>query len=117
MVSDSEDTEALPDDYATIERDYASDASNAERAAAAAAAVQNIASSETVEDRVAKQKEDSISPFYVQPNSDADLEKFMATYGVDSDLPTMTLITQSISTPLKKRPEVTTGERDKLKIS
>lgn len=40
---------------------------------------------ETVEDRVAKQKEDSISPFYVQPNSDADLEKFMATYGVDSD--------------------------------
>ena len=85
VVSDSEDTEALPDDYATIERDYASDASNAERAAAAAAAVQNIASSETVEDRVAKQKEDSISPFYVQPNSDADLEKFMATYGVDSD--------------------------------
>ena len=62
-----------------------SEASNAERAAAAAAAVQNIASSETVEDRVAKQKEDSISPFYVQPNSDADLEKFMATYGVDSD--------------------------------
>lgn len=34
---------------------------------------------------MAKQKEDSISPFYVQPNSDADLEKFMATYGVDSD--------------------------------
>ena len=34
VVSDSEDTEALPDDYATIERDYASDASNAERAAA-----------------------------------------------------------------------------------
>lgn len=27
VVSDSEDTEALPDDYATIERDYASDAS------------------------------------------------------------------------------------------
>ena len=85
VVSDSEDNSALTDDYATIERDYASDASNAERAAAAAAAVQNIASSETVEDRVAKQKEDSISPFYVQPNSDADLEKFMATYGVDSD--------------------------------
>ncbi len=78
-------------------------------------AVQNIASLETVEDRVAKQKEDSISPFYVQPNSDADLEKFMATYGVDLIPSMMTSITQSISTPLKKRPEVTTGERDKLK--
>lgn len=117
VVSDSEDTEALPDDYATIERDYASDASNAERAAAAAAAVQNIASSETVEDRVAKQKEDSISPFYVQPNSDADLEKFMATYGVDSDSSDDDVDYSKYLDAIEKRPEVTTGERDKLKIS
>ncbi len=117
VVSDSEDTEALPYDYATIERDYASDASNAERAAAAAAAVQNIASSETVEDRVAKQKEDSISPFYVQPNSDADLEKFMATYGVDSASSDDDVDYSKYLDAIEKKPEVITGERDKLKIS
>lgn len=117
VVSDSEDTEALPDDYATIERDYASDASNAERAAAAAAAVQNIASSETVEDRVAKQKEDSISRFMFSRIRMPTLKSLWRHTAWIRIPPTMTSITQSISTPLKKRPEVTTGERDKLKIS
>lgn len=66
VVSDSEDTNALPADYEQIERRYP-----AEKPAEA--------SVPEAEKPVHK------SAFYIEPNSDKELEEFMQTYGAVSD--------------------------------
>lgn len=117
VVSDSEDTEALPDDYATIERDYASDASNAERAAAARLRFRTLPPRRRWRTVWPSKRKTASARFMFSRIRTPTLKSLWRHTAWIRIPPMMTLITQSISTPLKKRPEVTTGERDKLKIS
>lgn len=66
VVSDSKDSDALPADYEQIERRYPTEQPTEESAPKAEKPVHK-------------------SAYYVQPNSDKELEEFMLTYGVNSD--------------------------------
>lgn len=79
VVSDSRNTEDLPEDYTSIEQNYPSPS------APAAENKGETAAAKTVEDELVGKKEKEVSSFYVEPNSDADLEHFMQTYGIDSE--------------------------------
>lgn len=90
VVSDTNDTDKLPDDYAVIEQNYPTQAAPAvpgEQSAASetATAVSESAASPakaTVlsDEYVAQSRKTS---FYFQPNEDMELEDFMQNYGLD----------------------------------
>lgn len=92
VVSDSENTNSLPDDYAKIEQNYPTKKTDSpekpadleSNKAKASKEVKKIQKKRTVEDEVAKKKEKDLSSFYIEPNSDSELEEFMQTYGVDA---------------------------------
>lgn len=108
VVSDTCDTAELPDDYAKIEQNYPtkepdksgkpkkdkksekskskeqSEVYFEKEKAKAKKEVKKIQKKQTVEDEVAKKKEKDLSSFYIEPNSDTELEEFMQTYGVDT---------------------------------
>ena len=116
VVSDSEDTEALPDDYATIEIMLPTRQMRKERR-------QPRLRFRTLPPRrlwrtvwPSKRKTASARFMFSRIRTPTLKSLWRHTAWIRIP-PMMTLITQSISTPLKKRPEVTTGERDKLKIS
>ena len=73
VVSDTSDTDKLPEDYASIEANYptAPDGSPASEDAAKNA----VLSDTTVEP--------AKSTYYIQPNVDKDLEDFMQNYGLE----------------------------------
>lgn len=92
VVSDTNDTGSLPDDYAKIEQNYPAEKSGGtqpqpdskKEKSGAAKEVKKIQKKKTVEDEVAKKKEKDLSSFYIEPNSDSELEEFMQTYGLNS---------------------------------
>lgn len=90
VVSDTNDTDKLPDDYTVIEQKYPTQAAPAvpgEQSAASetATAVSESAASPTKaavlsDEYVAQSRKTS---FYFQPNEDMELEDFMQNYGLD----------------------------------
>ncbi len=86
VVSDTSDTDKLPDDYAAIEANYPAQ-QTADRTGLNADAAENISPSkaEVLSDTAVE--ETKTSSFYIQPNVDKDLEDFMQNYGLaDADL-------------------------------
>lgn len=83
VVSDTSDTDKLPDDYASIEANYPTDSEPAKDEESPSKA--EVLSDTTVE-------ESKTSSFYFQPNEDKDLEDFMQNYGLtDNDIAEDTL--------------------------
>ena len=76
VVSDTSDTDKLPDDYASIEANYPTDSEPAKDEETPSKA--EVLSDTTVE-------ESKTSSFYFQPNEDKDLEDFMQNYGLTDD--------------------------------
>ena len=76
VVSDTSDTDKLPDDYASIEANYPTDTEPAKDEESPSKA--EALSDTTVE-------ESKTSSFYFQPNEDKDLEDFMQNYGLTDD--------------------------------
>lgn len=76
VVSDTSDTDKLPDDYASIEANYPTDSEPAKDEESPSKA--EVLSDTTVE-------ESKTSSFYFQPNEDKDLEDFMQNYGLTDD--------------------------------
>ena len=76
VVSDTSDTDKLPDDYASIEANYPTDTEPAKDEEPPSKA--EVLSDTTVE-------ESKTSSFYFQPNEDKDLEDFMQNYGLTDD--------------------------------
>ena len=76
VVSDTSDTDKLPDDYASIEANYPTDTEPAKDEELPSKA--EVLSDTTVE-------ESKTSSFYFQPNEDKDLEDFMQNYGLTDD--------------------------------
>lgn len=76
VVSDTSDTDKLPDDYASIEANYPTDTEPAKDEESPSKA--EVLSDTTVE-------ESKTSSFYFQPNEDKDLEDFMQNYGLTDD--------------------------------
>ena len=76
VVSDTSDTDKLPDDYASIEANYPTDTEPAKDEESPSK--EEVLSDTTVE-------ESKTSSFYFQPNEDKDLEAFMQNYGLTDD--------------------------------
>ena len=76
VVSDTSDTDKLPDDYASIEANYPTDTEPAKDEESPSK--EEVLSDTTVE-------ESKTSSFYFQPNEDKDLEDFMQNYGLTDD--------------------------------
>ena len=85
VVSDSLDTDKLPEDYKKYEEMYPSDSSSD-------SAESEVPVEETAEEKVdiaeivteeIKVDEDKLGKYYAQPNSDYELERFIETYGED----------------------------------
>lgn len=76
VVSDTSDTDKLPDDYASIEANYPTDSEPAKDEESPSK--EEVLSDTTVE-------ESKTSSFYFQPNEDKDLEDFMQNYGLTDD--------------------------------
>lgn len=84
VISDTSDTDQLPDDYASIEENYPTEVPSQTSAPAAPAA--DAPSKEEVLSDTAVEESRTTS-FYFQPNVDKDLEDFMQNYGLqDADL-------------------------------
>lgn len=87
VVSDTSDTDKLPDDYAVIEKNYLTPAPSVTQTAvptaseASAAPVIAPTKEEVLSDT--NVEESRQSAFYFQPNVDKDLEDFMQNYGLD----------------------------------
>lgn len=90
VVSDTNDTDKLPDDYTVIEQNYPTQAAPAvpgEQSAASetttavsASAVSPAKAAVLSDEYVAQSRKTS---FYFQPNEDMELEDFMQNYGLD----------------------------------
>lgn len=76
VVSDTSDTDKLPDDYASIEANYPTDSEPVKDEESPSK--EEVLSDTTVE-------ESKTSSFYFQPNEDKDLEDFMQNYGLTDD--------------------------------
>lgn len=90
VVSDTNDTDKLPDDYTVIEKNYPTQAAPAEpgeqgaasetATAVSAPAVSPAKAAVLSDEYVAQSRKTS---FYFQPNEDMELEDFMQNYGLD----------------------------------
>ena len=76
VVSDTSDTDKLPDDYSSIEANYPTHTEPAKDEESPSK--EEVLSDTTVE-------ESKTSSFYFQPNEDKDLEDFMQNYGLTDD--------------------------------
>lgn len=85
VISDTSDTDKLPDDYAAIEKNYPTEHAPAPAPTPQPPAVEAPAASPTKEEVLADNRveENRQSAFYFQPNVDKDLEDFMQNYGLD----------------------------------
>lgn len=85
VISDTEDTDKLPEDYAKIEENYPKDAETAAPRADTPDASADDAPAAPNGDSLSDigLKEVPESTFYFQPNVDEDLEEFMRNYGLD----------------------------------
>lgn len=87
VVSDTSDTDELPEDYEAIEERYPTEFHEVAKAVVSQEAKQGVKAINdgvTVEDVVAAKKQREISNFYVEPSANAEIEHFMATYGIDN---------------------------------
>lgn len=87
VVSDTSDTNELPEDYEAIEERYPTEIHEAAKAVVSQEAKQGVRvinDGVTIEDVVAAKKQREISSFYVEPSANAEIEHFMATYGIDN---------------------------------
>lgn len=85
VVSDSVDTDKLPEDYKKYEEMYPSDNSSdgsEPEAPVEEAAEEKVDIAEIVTEEI-KVDEDKLGKYYAQPNSDYELERFIETYGED----------------------------------
>ncbi len=90
VVSDTNDTDKLPDDYTVIEKNYPTQAAPVEpgeqsaasetTTAVSAPAVSPAKAAVLSDEYVAQSRKTS---FYFQPNEDMELEDFMQNYGLD----------------------------------
>ncbi len=78
VISDTSDTDELPDDYAKIEANYPTETKAAAPLAADSPSKEEVLSDTAVE-------ESRTSAFYFQPNVDKDLEDFMQNYGLQEE--------------------------------
>lgn len=88
VISDTEDTDKLPQDYAKIEQNYPKDDEvAAPNTAASDMSAGNAAPDAPNGDSLSNigLKEVPESTFYFQPNVDQDLEDFMRNYGLDDE--------------------------------
>jgi len=85
VVSDTSDTDKLPDDYAAIEKNYPMPTASQDAAPAVSEAVAEPVSTPTKEEVLSDTnvEESHQSAFYFQPNVDKDLEDFMQNYGLN----------------------------------
>lgn len=85
VISDTSDTDKLPDDYAAIEKNYPTEQAPAPAPALQQPTAEVPAASPTKEEVLADNKVEESRPsaFYFQPNVDKDLEDFMQNYGLD----------------------------------
>ncbi|MGN0520113.1 MAG: cell division ATP-binding protein FtsE [Candidatus Fimenecus sp.] len=83
VISDTSDTDKLPDDYASIEKNYPTETAVPVSAPQQQAepAVVSPTKAEVLSDTTVE--EDRPSSFYFQPNEDKELEDFMQNYGLD----------------------------------
>lgn len=84
LISDSLDTDKLPEDYSKYEAQHPD--INAPAAAPQSVEVTEQEKKEIIEELTHAEIEiddDKLSEYYLQPNSDAELEKFIENYGVD----------------------------------
>jgi cell division transport system ATP-binding protein len=94
VISDSDDSDKLPEDYEKYEQMYPSEVSaDTETAETQESEPVDIAEIITEEITV---DEDKGSVYFAQPNSDTELEDFIANYGVDTDDESDTEIDYSI---------------------
>ena len=94
VISDSDDSDKLPEDYEKYEQMYPSEASaDTETVKTQESEPVDIAEIITEEITV---DEDKGSVYFAQPNSDTELEDFIANYGVDTDDESDTEIDYSI---------------------
>lgn len=87
VVSDTSDTNELPEDYEKIEERYPTEMNEVVKAVVSHEAKQGVKAINegvTIEDVVAAKKQREISTFYVEPSANAEIEHFMATYGIDN---------------------------------
>lgn len=94
VISDSDDSDKLPEDYEKYEQMYPSEVSaDTETVTTQESEPVDIAEIITEEITV---DEDKGSVYFAQPNSDTELEDFIANYGVDTDDESDTEIDYSI---------------------
>lgn len=77
VVSDSDDSDKLPDDYTKYEEMYPSED---EQTAGASVDEEKPDISRIVTEEI-QVPEDRVSEYYVEPNADPEIEKFIETYG------------------------------------
>ena len=83
LISDSLDTDKLPEDYSKYEAEHPD--INAAPAVSQPVEVTEQEKKEIIEEITHAEIEiddDKLSEYYLQPNSDAELEKFIENYGV-----------------------------------
>lgn len=94
VVSDSIDTDELSDDYSKFEEserastdktDLSQEISDSFDALASSADTEKKDIIKEIVNQEIKIDENKMSDFYVQPNSDADVEEFISNYGVESN--------------------------------
>ncbi len=88
VISDTVDTDKLPDDYAKYEKEYPSEISAGETASAETQSGEDENRKQKIKEIVKEDivvDENKLSDFYIQPNSDKELEQFIENYGVDTD--------------------------------
>ncbi len=87
VISDTDDSDKLPEDYQKYEQMYPSDAGSEDKSESAKATaeepeVKDITEIITEEITVDEEKG---SEYFAQPNSDRELEEFIQNYGVDTE--------------------------------
>ncbi len=83
VISDSDDSDKLPEDYEKYEQMYPSDVSGDAGSAETQESV-NVDIAEIINEEITVD-EDKGSVYFAQPNSDTELEDFIANYGVEVD--------------------------------
>lgn len=83
VISDSDDSDKLPEDYEKYEQMYPSEVE--ENAEAEITKEPDIIDLPKILTEEIKVDEEKGSEYFAQPNSDRELEEFIANYGVDTD--------------------------------
>ncbi len=83
VVSDTSDTDKLPEDYSKYEAEHPSEVKRVEELPAEVSEEDKKKFVEEVVNTDIKVDENKLSSYYVQPMADSELEDFISNYGVD----------------------------------